>query len=186
MRDDSDIKIFRSNREESDAGDLFSVAEELKFHIANGNSAKAKQLGKELASLTPESADLSDELSALLNAEWIKPDIRIQLRVLMVFCAEYTLLSELCPILATTASEAFYAALKEDAYGFYKSISNGAAMSFYYMAVKQRNTIKEIGDSFAMLCDAKTSERINSLGSQVFLLTCKHIVNLIENYGFEK
>lgn len=186
MRDDSDIKIFKSSREESDSGDLFSVAEELKFHILNGNSAKARQLGKALASLTPESAELDAELSALLNAEWIKPDIKIQLRILMVFCAEYTLLSELCPILATTANEAFYAKLKEDAYGFYKSISNGAAMSFYYMAVKHRNTVEEVGDSFAMLCDAKTSERINALGSQVFLLTCKYIVKLIEEYSFEK
>lgn len=186
MRDDSDIKIFRANRDDNDASDLFSVAEELKRHILNGNSAKAKQLGKSLASLAPESTDLGSELSDLLNAEWIKPDIKIQLRVLMVFCAEYTLLSELCPILATTASEAFYASLKEEAHGFYKSISNGAAMSFYYMAVKHRNTIEEVGNSFAMLCDAKTSERVNALGSQVFLLTCKHIVKIIEEYGFEK
>lgn len=186
MRDDSDVKIYKAGSDSNDTGDLFSVAEELKFHILNGNSAKAKQLGKALASLSPESENLGSELSGLLSAEWIKPDIKIQLRILMVFCAEYTMLSELCPMLATSASEAFYAALKEEAPGFYNGISNGAAMSFYYMAVKQRDTVKEVGDSFAMLCDAKTSERINSLGSQVFLLTCKHIVKLIEEYSFEK
>lgn len=186
MLDDSDVKIFTAKKDESDGGDLFAVAEEIKRHIANGNSAKAKELGKALASLSPESDNLSDELKEMLRAEWIKPDIKIQLRLLMVFCAEYTLLSELCPMLATAANEALYDSLKTEAFGFYDSISNGAAMSFYYMAVKQRDVVKEVGDSFAMLCDAKTSERINALGANVFLLTCKHIVDTIEKFEFVK
>ncbi|MBQ8027312.1 MAG: hypothetical protein IJ261_04260 [Clostridia bacterium] len=186
MLDDSDVKIFTAKSDDSDGSDLFAVAEEIKRNILNGNSAKAKELGKKLATLSPESNDLDEELTGLLRAAWIKPDIKIQLRLLMVFCAEYTLLSELCPMPATTANEVMYAKLKENAFGFYDSISNGAAMSFYYMAVKQRDTVKAVGENFAMLCDAKTSERIKNLGSQVFLLTCKHIVKLIEEYSFEK
>ncbi len=186
MHDDSDVKIFNAGHSDGDSGELYAVAEELKFHVLNGNSAKAKQLGKELASLSPESEDLINELTQALDAEWIKPDIKNQLRLLMVFCAEYTLLSELCPMLATSASEAFYDELRKSAPEFYDGISNGAAMSFYYMAVKQYDTVKAVADSFAMLCDAKTDERITNLGGQVFLLTCKHIVKIIEGYAFEK
>ncbi|MBQ5824994.1 MAG: hypothetical protein IIW48_09340 [Clostridia bacterium] len=186
MHDDSDVKIFKANRGDNDNSELYAVAEELKFHVLNGNSAKAKQLGKELASLSPESENLINELTETLEADWIMPEIRNQLRLLMVFSAEYTLLSELCPMLATSASEAFYNEMRNSAPDFYNGISNGAAMSFYYMAVKQYDTAKAVGESFAMLCNAKTDERILDLGSKVFLLTCKHIVKIIDGYTFEK
>ena len=186
MLDDSDVKIFTAKSDDSDGGDLFAVAEEIKKNILNGNSAKAKALGKELASLSPESEDLINELTETLDAEWIKPEIKNQCRLLMVFSAEYTLLSELAPMLATAANETLYDGLKKDAPEFYDSISNGAAMSFYYMAAKQRDTIKAVGENFAMLCNAKANERVAELGSQVFLLTCKHVVHTVEKYCFEK
>ena len=56
MHDDSDVKIFTAKKDEGDGGDLFAVAEEIKKNILNGNSAKAKAIGKELASLSPENA----------------------------------------------------------------------------------------------------------------------------------
>jgi len=181
MHDDSDVKIFKAPEKDSDNSDLFAVAEEIKRNILNGNSAKAKALGKELASLSPESEDLINELTETLDAE-----IKIQCRLLMVFSAEYTLLSELKPILATAANESLYNGLKKDASEFYNSISNGAAMSFYYMAVKQRDTVKAVGDCFAMLCNAKGNETVSELGSKVFFLTCKHVVGVVEKYEFEK
>ena len=104
----------------------------------------------------------------------------------MVFSAEYTLLSELKPILATAANESLYNGLKKDAPEFYDSISNGAAMSFYYLAVKQRDVIKAVGENFAMLCNAKGNEAVSELGSKIFLTTCKHVVGVVEKYGFEK
>ena len=181
MHDDSDVKIFKAPTADNDSSDLFAVAEEIKRNILNGNSAKAKALGKELASLSPESENLINELTEALDAE-----IKNQCRLLMVFSAEYTLLSELKPILATAANESLYNGLKKDAPEFYESISNGAAMSFYYMAVKQRDVIKAVGDNFAMLCNAKGNETAAKLGSDVFFLTCKHVVGVVEKYGFEK
>ena len=181
MHDDSDIKIFKAPTADSDTSDLFAVAEEIKRNILNGNSAKAKALGKELASLSPESEDLINELTETLDAE-----IKNQCRLLMVFSAEYTLLSELKPILATAANESLYNGLKKDAPEFYDSISNGAAMSFYYLAVKQRDVIKAVGENFAMLCNAKGNEAVSELGSKIFLTTCKHVVGVVEKYGFEK
>ena len=181
MHDDSDIKIFKAPKSSSDNSDLFAVAEEIKRNILNGNSAKAKALGKELASLSPESENLINELTEALDAE-----IKNQCRLLMVFSAEYTLLSELKPILATAANESLYDGLKKDAPVFYDSISNGAAMSFYYLAVKQRDVIKAVGENFAMLCNAKGNETVSELGSKIFLTTCKHVVGVVEKYGFEK
>ena len=181
MHDDSEVKIFRAPTADSDTSDLFAVAEEIKRNILNGNSAKAKALGKELASLSPESENLINELTETLDAE-----IKNQCRLLMVFSAEYTLLSELKPILATAANESLYDGLKKDAPEFYDSISNGAAMSFYYLAVKQRDVIKAVGENFAMLCNAKGNETVSELGSKIFLTTCKHVVGVVEKYGFEK
>ena len=181
MHDDSDVKIFRAPTADSYTSDLFAVAEEIKHNILNGNSAKAKSLGKELASLSPESENLINELTEALDAE-----IKNQCRLLMVFSAEYTLLSELKPILATAANESLYDGLKKDAPVFYDSISNGAAMSFYYLAVKQRDVIKAVGENFAMLCNAKGNETVSELGSKIFLTTCKHVVGVVEKYGFEK
>lgn len=181
MHDDSDVKIFRAPTADNDTSDLFAVAEEIKRNILNGNSDKAKALGKELASLSPESENLINELTETLDAE-----IKNQCRLLMVFSAEYTLLSELKPILATAANESLYDGLKKDAPEFYDSISNGAAMSFYYLAVKQRDVIKAVGENFAMLCNAKGNETVSELGSKIFLTTCKHVVGVVEKYGFEK
>lgn len=181
MHDDSDVKIFKAPTADNDSSDLFAVAEEIKRNILNGNSAKAKSLGKELASLSPESENLINELTEALDAE-----IKNQCRLLMVFSAEYTLLSELKPILATAANESLYDGLKKDAPEFYDSISNGAAMSFYYLAVKQRDVIKAVGENFAMLCNAKGNETVSELGSKIFLTTCKHVVGVVEKYGFEK
>lgn len=181
MHDDSDVKIFKAPTADNDTSDLFAVAEEIKRNILNGNSDKAKALGKELASLSPESENLINELTETLDAE-----IKNQCRLLMVFSAEYTLLSELKPILATAANESLYDGLKKDAPEFYDSISNGAAMSFYYLAVKQRDVIKAVGENFAMLCNAKGNKTVSELGSKIFLTTCKHVVHTVEKYKFEK
>ena len=181
MHDDSDVKIFKAPTADNDTSDLFAVAEEIKRNILNGNSAKAKALGKELASLSPESENLINELTETLDAE-----IKNQCRLLMVFSAEYTLLSELKPILATAANESLYDGLKKDAPEFYDGISNGAAMSFYYLAVKQRDVIKAVGENFAMLCNAKGNKTVSELGSKIFLTTCKHVVHTVEKYKFEE
>ena len=59
-------------------------------------------------------------------------------------------------------------------------------MSFYYLAVKQRDVIKAVGENFAMLCNAKGNKTVSELGSKIFLTTCKHVVHTVEKYKFEK
>ena len=104
----------------------------------------------------------------------------------MLFCAEYTLLNELCPMLSTNATEAMYDTIKAKAPDYYNDISNGAAISFYYLAVKKnRNVAEAVGESFAMLCE-QDSKLIKAIGENVFTLTCDIVKNIIAEYHFEK
>lgn len=187
MHDDSDIKIFKSKTEEADGSDLFALAEEMRRHIVNGNSAKAKELGARLADISPDSDNLGDELNKFVRNSAVDEPVKVQLKTLMLFCAEYTLLNELCPMLSTSATEAMYDKLQADTPAYYDGISNSAAVSFYYLAVKKRRDIaKAVGESFAMLCEAQNSKLMATLGENVFTLTCEIIENIIAEYEFEK
>ncbi len=187
MLDDSDIKIFNGKNDEADGADLFALAEEMKRHIINGNSPKAKELGRALAAISPDSDDLGDELNKFVRNSAVTPEMKIQLKTLMLFCAEYTLLSKLCPMLSTTATEAMYEALRTGSSAYYYGISNGAAVSFYYLAVKRNKNISEaVGESFAMLCEAQSNKLVKALGENVFELTCEKISKIIDSYSFEK
>ena len=112
MHDDSDIKIFKSKSDEADGADLYALAEEMRRNIVNGNSAKAKELGVKLASLSPESDDLGEELIKYVRNTAADEEIKDQIVTLMIFCAEYTLLGELCPMLAASATETMYNVIK--------------------------------------------------------------------------
>ncbi len=187
MHDDSDIKIFKSKAEDADSNDLFALAEEMRRHIVNGNSPKAKELGARLADISPDSENLGEELNKFLRNSAVDEPVKIQLKTLMLFCAEYTLLNELCPILSTSATEAMYNTIKANAPDYYNGISNGAAVSFYYLAVKRRSDIaKAVGESFAMLCEAENSKLMSTLGENVFTLSCEIIKSIIAEYSFEK
>ncbi len=187
MHDDSDIKIFKGKSDYGDGSDLFALAEEMKRHILNGNSPKAKELGKVLAEISPDSDDLGDELTKFVCSSVVTPEIKTQIQTLMLFCAEYTLLRKLCPMLSTTATEAMYDALRTSNAAYYDDISNGTAVSFYYLAVKRNKTIAQsVGESFAMLCEAQDNKLIKALGENVFELMCEKIGALIDSYNFEK
>ena len=47
--DDSDIKIFNDNDEQTESNDEVSVIAEMQKHRTNGNILKSKQLGNHLA-----------------------------------------------------------------------------------------------------------------------------------------
>ena len=186
MHDDSDIKIFKAKSDEADGSDLFAIAEEMRRHIVNGNSQKAKELGTRLASISPDSDNLGEELNKYVRNTAADEEVKVQLLTLMLFCAEYTLLGELCPMLSTSATEAMYNTIKARFPDYYSSISNGAAVSFYYLAVKKnRNIAEAVGESFAMLCE-QDSKLIKTMGENVFTLTCDIIKNIITEYHFEK
>lgn len=185
MHDDSDIKIFKGSDNDNDGSDLFALAEEMRRHIINGNSPKAKELGARLAHISPDSDNLGEELNKFVRNTAADEEVKVQLQTLMLFCAEYTLLNELCPMLSTSATEAMYDAIKANAPAYYNGISNGAAVSFYYLAVKKnRDVAKAVGESFAMLCE-QDSKLIKTIGKNVFTLTCEKVKEIISEYEFE-
>ena len=188
--EDNDMKIFNGGNktEEHDSVDLdiIVLAEELKRNMANGNAAKAKELGKQLAGFTPDSDDLSEELKAILSDRSVTSDIKLQLRILMVFAAENTLFRMLPPLVAATASDALYDKLRRNEYDFYETVSGGTSFTFYYLAVKKDDASKAIGESFAMLCNADNNAVIRYLGQQTFTLMCSQIERMIEERSFEK
>ena len=188
--EDNDVKIFNAgnkteHRDTTDL-DIIVLAEELKRNMANGNAAKAKELGKLLAGMTPDSDDLNDELKAILADRSVTNDIKLQLRILMVFAAEHTLFRLLPPLVAATASDALYDKLRRDEYEFYETVSGGTSFTFYYLAVKKDDANKAIGESFAMLCNADNNAVIRYLGQQTFALMCAQIESMIEERSFEK
>ncbi len=188
--EDNDVKIFTGGSKASDRDstdlDIRVLAEELKRNMVNGNAAKAKELGKTLAGLTPDSDGLSDELKAILSDRAVTNDLKLQLRILMVFAAENTLFRLLPPLVAATASDALYDKLRRHEYDFYENVSGGTSFTFYYLAVKKDDPNKAIGESFAMLCNADNNAVIRYLGQQTFALMCAQIEGMIADYAFEQ
>ena len=188
--EDKDMKIFNGGNKSGDRDttdlDIIALAEELKRNMANGNANKAKELGKLLAGFTPDSDQLSNELKAILSDRAVTNDIKLQLRILMVFASEHTLFRLLPPLVAATASDALYDKLRRSEYDFYETVSGGTSFTFYYLAVKKDDAGKAIGESFAMLCNAENNAVIRYLGQQTFALMCAQIEGMIEERALEK
>ncbi len=188
--EDNDIKIFNGGKSngETDSSDLdlIALAEDLKRNMLNGNSSKAKELGALLAEISPDSDMLCEELKAILSDRSVTNDIKLQLRILIVFAAEHTFFRVLPPLIAATASDAMYDKLRRDAYEFYENVSGGTSFTFYYLAVKKPDADQAIGKSFAMLCNAENNAVIRYLGQQTFVLMCSQIEHMIEERCFEK
>jgi len=188
--EDKDIKIFNGGNSTADNDssdlDLIALAEDLKRNMLSGNSSKAKELGAVLAEFSPDSGRVCEELKAILSDRSVTNDIKLQLRILMVFAAEHTLFRVLPPLIAATASDAMYDKLRREAYEFYENVSGGTSFTFYYLAVKKSNIDQSIGNSFAMLCNAENNAVIRYLGQQTFTLMCSQIERMIEDCSFEK
>ncbi len=186
--DDSDMKIFREKegRAASDGAEVQALAEEMKQQRLNGNSERAKRLGIRLASLAPDSAD-ADSLNLLrLLGNPLPAKEMEQVRILLIFTAEACLhLYTPSPLLATTAVNALYDRLIEEDPGFYDTISNGAAFSFYYVALRHSGkTAENIGDAFAMLCGKEEDRSLSQLGARVYQYVTRKVREMIGETRF--
>lgn len=187
--DDSDMKIFREKEERptSDGAEVQALAEEMKRQRLNGNSERAKRLGVRLASLAPDSDDVDSlDLPRLLGSPLPSAEIMEQLRILLIFTAEACLhLYTPSPLLATTAVNALYDRLIEEDPGFYDTISNGAAFSFYYVALRHGGKAAEnIGDAFAMLCGKEDDRSLIQLGARVYQYVTRKVREMIGETRF--
>ncbi len=180
MADDRDIKIY-VKKSMTETGEFRIINDEIQQHIANGNRDKAIALGQKMAKVKPEDGvvDLGslNMTSALLY----------QIRVLLTFMAEYSIQKNVpVEFLADTASSSMYEYLKVNESGYYDNISDGAAFTFYLLALKKGGDPAEnIGNQFSMLCNIGWQEIID-LGKRIFTQSAEHFDKMIKETTFEE
>ncbi len=187
---ENDVKIYHSKSELNKSGsDLSSAFDAVIVHRTNGNLDKARILGESLATITPSAngdgiiVDLKDHLAP----KYFAPDILYQIKVLLVFACETLLQIEIpVSVVSTTAITAMHNKIKELSPGFYANISNGAAFTFYYLAVQKGGDLSEnIGEAFAMLCSVKNKEGFVNAGKTVWNIAVDLIEKEIEKADFK-
>lgn len=182
---ENDVRIYVSKNEMNKiAGDFSGSFDTVIHNRANGNIDKAKRLGEALATIAPtnEGDGIFINLRDHLAPKFFMQDILYQMRVLLVFACESLLQIELTSqVLSTTAISSMYSALERDMPGFYSNISNGAAFTFYYLAVKKGGDISEnIGEAFAMLCSVKNKDSFVLAGKTIWNIAVDVIEKEIE------
>ncbi len=184
-QDDSDIKIFGQSTEPPDENDLLETAAFLNRQRANGNITKAKTLGEDLAMFNPDK-DSSIALTAPAgNDALLNPVVRNQVRALVVFIAQTALHKRLnLQLLSSCAVNAMYDKIIETAPDFYTGISDGAAFTFYSLALKDSNEAVGIGERFAMLAGMEGDAACTAYGSRVYEEASKTIDQIINKYQF--
>ncbi len=184
--DDSDIKIFDDGKKNTDSFDEVSVIAEMTKHRSNGNFDKAKKLGSHLADIFVDEPHLIHDLGAEVGGLNFPDDIMYQIKVLLVFTAEYCINHSLSsPLLSNTAVNAMYDTVSSKAYEFYDRLDDAAEYSFYYLAVRKGGSIAaNIGISFAMLCGKEKNVEFTDLGTKVFEVAKHEIENIIDIYEF--
>ena len=187
--DDSDVKIFTdSDNIKPENSYEVSVIAEMTKHRSNGNILKAKQLGKHLAEIFVDEPSLLNQLEAEVGKIECNSDDMYQIKVLLVFTAEYCI-NRLLPatLLSNTAVTALYDTVIKKASDFYDKLDDAAEYSFYYLAVRKGIEIsKNIGISFAMLCGEDKNEYYTNLGKRLFEVAEHEIQKIIDGYDFVK
>lgn len=186
--DDSDVKIFNDNDAKKDTIDEVSIIAEMTKNRSNGNVSKAKKLGKYLAEIFVDEPQLLSDLESEVGEIDRNEDIMYQIKVLLIFTAEYCINHKLLSsLLSHTAVNALYDTVKKEAFDFYDRLDDAAEYSFYYLAVRKGVDISDnIGVSFAMLCGKEKDDYYTNLGKRLFEVATHEIEGIINNYDFIK
>lgn len=187
---DNDVKIYKSKSELNKNGNDLSVAfDAVVSQRANGNIDKAVRLGSILGTISPsdEGEGITVDLREHLAQRYFAPDILYQIKVLLVFACETLLQIEIpVSVVSATAIAAMYDKIKSRSPGFYDNISNGAAFTFYYLAIQKGGDISEnIGEAFAMLCSVKNKEGFVNAGKTVWNIAVDVIEKEIDKAEFK-
>lgn len=187
---ENDVKIYLSEKELNKSCEIAAAVNDVRLHRANGNIEKARRLGEALATIAPtEHGDnITVDLRNHLAPKFFTQDILYQIKVLLVFACETLIQFEIpVSLLSTAAVAAMYEKMERLSPGFYKNISNGAAYSFYYLALQKGGDLGEnIGEAFAMLCSVKNKESFVAAGKTVWNIAVDLIEKEIEKVSFEK
>ncbi|MBP3328782.1 MAG: hypothetical protein J6L91_07730 [Clostridia bacterium] len=179
---DGDIKIYQK-KSDIEAGEFDGLVKDIDFHKANGNTEKARELGAKFASLKP-----TDEVLGILRKEDKLPaEFLYQARVLITFlCGRVTREAVDDQILSDFVRNAMYDYLKEHENGYYKNIADGAAYTFYRLAMKKgTDRAEEIGKEFAKMCSVKNDDAVVALGKKIYLNTTEHVKSLLDECDFK-
>ena len=185
---ENDVRIYVSKKEmNKNASEFSGVFDAVIRQKANGNIDKARRLGAALATIAPtgDGDGIFVNLKDHLSPKFFVQDILYQIRVLLVFACETLLQMELpTELLSTTAIASMYDAMEKDMPGFYNNIANGAAFTFYYLAIQKGGDISEnIGEAFAMLCAVKNKDSFVLAGKTVWNIAVDIIDKEIEKAG---
>lgn len=182
---ENDVRIYVSKKEMNKNALEFSGSFDAVMHQrANGNIDRVRALGETLATIAPtnDGDGIFVNLRDHLSPKFFVQDILYQIRVLLVFACETLLQIELdSELLSTTAIASMYNAMEKDMPGFYSNISNGAAFTFYYLALQKGGDISDnIGEAFAMLCSVKNKDSFVLAGKTVWNIAVDIIEKEIE------
>lgn len=185
---ENDVRIYVSKKEmNKNASEFSGNFDAVMRQKANGNIDKARRLGAALATIAPtgDGDGIFVNLKDHLSPKFFVQDILYQIRVLLVFACETLLQMELpTELLSTTAIASMYDAMEKDMPGFYNNIANGAAFTFYYLAIQKGGDISEnIGEAFAMLCAVKNKDSFVLAGKTVWNIAVDIIDKEIEKAG---
>ena len=179
---DGDIKIYQK-KSDIEASEFDGLVKDIDFHKANGNTGKAQELGAKFASLKP-----TDEVLGILRKEDKLPaEFLYQARVLITFlCGRVTRESIDDQLLSNLVRNAMYDCLKENENGYYKNIADGAAFTFYRLAMKKGiDRAEAIGKEFAKMCSVKNDDAVVALGKKIYLNTTEHVKSLLDECDFK-
>lgn len=170
--DDSDIKIAGGEKpHDNDDIDTMAFIEEAKRQHFNGNTAKAKTLGRDIVSAFSYKC-APEELLALVREHGVTPDEKtmFQVKILSVFSAEYSL-EHFLPSrhLSAVAVDEMYDVMRENDPDFFDALARSSAFSFYYLCTGERDSVADaVAREFASLCGKKNDGALVSLGKTLF------------------
>lgn len=191
---EEDVKIFSAQKAKAEKIqtvnnniDELSLIKEMDSERSNGNLAKAKNLGLNLANIFIDEKSINEGLQELIGTLETNKEILFQIRILMVFGAEREIGRLLKKaLLCSTAINALHDKIHDDNLNFYNKFSDGAEYSFYYLALKSSgDTVKSIGRSFAMLCGRENDFRYKELGEKLWMKTITEVDEIIGSYKFK-
>ena len=186
--DDSDVKIFADSDTSEEVAHEVHVIAEMTKHRSNGNIMKSKKLGKHLAEIFVDEPSLLSQLEGEVGKIECTEDDMYQIKVLLIFIAEYCINHYLpAVLLSSTAINSLYDTVIKKAQTFYDRLDDAAEYSFYYLAVRKGYDIaNNIGVSFAMLCGKDKDEYYTNLGKRLFEVAEHEITKIIDSFGFQK
>ena len=168
--DHDDIRIFVSEAAEKPQAeeDLDTLAAETEALRESGNLDTAKRLGRELASLSAQSPELTALAQSFGFA--LNPARERQLQVLMVFSGQHALRAQLTQLLSEAAVTAMNNYLINYAKPFWDTISDGSAFTQYLLVAPMHKATQAqaVGDAFARMCGQEDNTDLHRLGSTLF------------------